>query len=467
MSTAAISVRNIGKWFNTARRSDGFREASAGALKRIGRREPTKGFWALRDVSFDIHRGEVMGLIGPNGAGKSVLLKILAGVTSPTEGRAEIRGRIGTLLELGTGFHGELSGRDNIFFNGAFLGMRHAEIAERLDEIIDFAGIRYAIHEPLKHYSSGMTMRLAFSIAVNLTPEVILLDEVWAVGDIEFQKRSLAKIRELVSSGRTVVIVSHSLDMIADITTSCLLLERGRVFDFGKPGMIIRRYVEMVNRVPAENAEQSVPAGDSRPGGGVAAAAEPVAAPKPRLGTGTWRWRDRAQAPGSDRIRLVRVRLLDAAGQPARRFEVGTSVAVEMVYNQPDPRQKIIFGFALRDLDGAPRMGGCSQPRAAWNTPAPALAAARRRVRFEIPGTLAGGSYRLVLTAGGPDTFGKCPDLLLEDLIGFEIVGRRQDDRLPPDMAGAVPVEIPWTTEELDEHDTADASAGQRTRFGT
>lgn len=239
MSDTAISINNLSKWFNTDYQPNGLREAMTQRLQ--GKRQ-RNGFWALKDVSFEVPKGEVFGIIGHNGAGKSVLLKILAGITTPTEGQARIEGRIGALLELGTGFHMELSGRDNIFLNGSFLGMRPWEVEEKLEEIIDFSGIRASIHEPAKHYSSGMTMRLAFSIAATLVPEVIFLDEVWAVGDADFQTKAFKKIQEIISDGRTVVMVSHSLDTVASVTNSAVLLDHGRVLDVGPTKSILKHY---------------------------------------------------------------------------------------------------------------------------------------------------------------------------------------------------------------------------------
>jgi lipopolysaccharide transport system ATP-binding protein len=242
MSENAISVSSLSKWFNTSTRSEGLRETIASKLTPSRRHDTVTGFWALRDVSFEVPRGEVYGLIGHNGAGKSVLLKILAGITNPTEGTATIHGRIGALLELGTGFHPELSGRDNVFLNGSFLGLKQWEIEERYEEIIDFSGIRDSIHGPVKHYSSGMLMRLAFSIAATLAPEVIFLDEVWAVGDMDFQKKAFHKIKSLISDGRTVIIVSHSAETVASVSTACILMDHGRVVAIGKPDAIIRQY---------------------------------------------------------------------------------------------------------------------------------------------------------------------------------------------------------------------------------
>lgn len=251
MRDVAISVRHLGKRFflKEARRTT-LREAiNAGLAALAGRGRPrasdrnSRAMWALKDVSFDVLKGEVVGLIGPNGAGKSVLLKILCGITKPSEGVAEIRGRIGALLELGTGFHPELSGRDNIYLSASVLGLRRHEIEGKTAEIIDFSGIDYAIDEPVKHYSTGMSMRLAFAIACHLDPEIILLDEVWAVGDNEFQKKGLAKIQEVIAGNRTVILVSHSMTTITSACTRCILLEKGHLVLQGAPDLVIDEYL--------------------------------------------------------------------------------------------------------------------------------------------------------------------------------------------------------------------------------
>src|ERR1700735_521033 len=183
-------------------------------------------FWALKDVSFTIEQGQVVGIIGRNGSGKSTLLKIIAQITAPTTGEMRINGRTGTLLEVGTGFHPELSGRENVFLNGAILGMSRAEIARKFDEIVDFSGVEAFIATPVKRYSSGMQTRLAFSIAAHLDPEILIIDEVLAVGDAEFQKKCLAKMKDVTSDGRTVVFVSHSMLTITSLCNQCVLLER-------------------------------------------------------------------------------------------------------------------------------------------------------------------------------------------------------------------------------------------------
>jgi len=190
----------------------------------------TEDFWALRDVSFEVNRGEVVGVIGRNGAGKSTLLKVLSRITEPTSGRVELRGRVASLLEVGTGFHPELSGRENIFLNGAILGMSRAEITRKFDEIVAFAEVERFLDTPVKHYSSGMYVRLAFAVAAHLEPEILIVDEVLAVGDAQFQKKCLGKMRDVASQeGRTVLLVSHNLGQISALASRCVVLESGRV----------------------------------------------------------------------------------------------------------------------------------------------------------------------------------------------------------------------------------------------
>jgi lipopolysaccharide transport system ATP-binding protein len=198
--------------------------------------------WALQDVSFEIGEGDVVGIIGRNGSGKSTLLKILSRITEPTRGRARVRGRVGSLLEVGTGFHPELTGRENVFVNGAMLGMARRLIIQRFDDIVAFAGVGRFIDTPVKYYSSGMQMRLAFAVAAHLEPHILLVDEVLAVGDSEFQRRCLGKMREVSREGRTVLLVSHQMGQIRRLCRSVLWLDRGRVRGYGEPGPTIRDY---------------------------------------------------------------------------------------------------------------------------------------------------------------------------------------------------------------------------------
>jgi ABC-type polysaccharide/polyol phosphate transport system ATPase subunit len=200
-------------------------------------------FWALRDLDFEVTRGEVVGVIGRNGAGKSTLLKVLSRITEPTEGRIEIRGRVASLLEVGTGFHPELTGRENIFLNGAVLGMSHAEIRRKFDEIVAFAEVERFLDTPVKRYSSGMYVRLAFAVAAHLEPEILIVDEVLAVGDAEFQKKCLGKMGEVAGHGRTVLFVSHNMASVAQLCGSGMLLAGGRLILADKVGAVIDAYV--------------------------------------------------------------------------------------------------------------------------------------------------------------------------------------------------------------------------------
>lgn len=203
-------------------------------------------FWALRDVSFEVQPGEVVGIIGRNGAGKSTLLKILSRITAPTKGRIEVRGRLASLLEVGTGFHPELSGRENIFLNGAILGMTRREVARKFDEIVAFAEIEKFVDTPVKRYSSGMYVRLAFAVAAHLEPDILVVDEVLAVGDAEFQKRCLGKMKEVSGGGRTVLFVSHNTNAIQALCSNCVLLDKGRVASVGSTATVIEEYITCI-----------------------------------------------------------------------------------------------------------------------------------------------------------------------------------------------------------------------------
>jgi lipopolysaccharide transport system ATP-binding protein len=235
----AIEIRGVGKeYFRGVRHghtriSELLTDWGRGLVGAKPRRNHTKSevepFWALKDVSFSVERGQVVGIIGRNGSGKSTLLKIIAQITAPTTGEVVLKGRTGTLLEVGTGFHPELSGRENVFLNGAILGMGRAEIARKFDEIVDFSGVEAFIDTPVKRYSSGMQTRLAFSVAAHLDPEVLIIDEVLAVGDAEFQKKCLGKMKDVTSEGRTVVFVSHSMATVTSLCSHCILLEHGEV----------------------------------------------------------------------------------------------------------------------------------------------------------------------------------------------------------------------------------------------
>jgi lipopolysaccharide transport system ATP-binding protein len=290
MSDLAIRVENLGKQYHIGGPQPNYRtiretlvDGIRGPFRRLASvvrgqssAEGNGNIWALKDVSFEVRRGDVLGIIGRNGAGKSTLLKILSGITEPTEGRAELRGRIGSLLEVGTGFHPELTGRENVYLNGAILGMRRAEIDARFDEIVAFAEIERFLDTPVKHYSSGMYVRLAFAVAAYLEPEILLVDEVLAVGDAAFQSKCLGRMDEVAHEGRTVLFVSHNLGAVRSLCTRGLLLASGCLAKDGPPDKVIDLYL----RVLAEGVPES--------------------------GRATW---DAADAPGDDCFRLLMVEL--------------------------------------------------------------------------------------------------------------------------------------------------------------
>jgi lipopolysaccharide transport system ATP-binding protein len=242
MSDSAISVQGLGKQYRIGQkeRYSALRDVIAGLFSRSS--GATDPFWALRDISFEVKPGEVLGLIGRNGAGKSTLLKVLSRITEPTEGFAELRGRVGSLLEVGTGFHPELTGRENIYLSAAILGMHRAEVQRKFDEIVSFSEVETFLDTQVKHYSSGMFMRLAFAVVAHLQPEILLVDEVLAVGDASFQEKCLGKIHAIGGSGRTVVFVSHNMDSVRKLCTSAIHIERGRAKAKGPASQIIADY---------------------------------------------------------------------------------------------------------------------------------------------------------------------------------------------------------------------------------
>lgn len=254
MPRPAIRVEGLGKRYvvNHENRGGGYRtlreslvDMAAAPLKRLrGERGASREeFWALNDVSFEVQPGEVVGIIGRNGAGKSTLLKILSRITKPTNGRVKLNGRVGSLLEVGTGFHPELTGRENIYLNGSILGMSRREIARKFDEIVDFAEIETFLDTPVKRYSSGMYVRLAFSVAAHLEPEILIIDEVLAVGDATFQRRCIERMSQLARSGCTILFVSHNLEIVPLLCQNAILLSRGNVDYLGSAGDVVHRYL--------------------------------------------------------------------------------------------------------------------------------------------------------------------------------------------------------------------------------
>ena len=261
-----LEIRNISKEYRLGRafqKTETFREllerAATAPLRAFNGSSGERGavkeerFWALRDITFDVREGEVVGIIGRNGAGKSTLLKVISRITDPTEGFIKVRGRMASLLEVGTGFHPELTGRENIFLNGAILGMRKAEIVSKFDEIVEFAEVEKFLDTPVKHYSSGMYVRLAFAVAAHLNPEILIVDEVLAVGDVAFQKKCLGKMNEVSRGGRTVLFVSHNMAAVENLCRRGVVLERGRLVFDGPAKDAVHRYLNSL--AGAQNAD--------------------------------------------------------------------------------------------------------------------------------------------------------------------------------------------------------------------
>lgn len=303
-SDIALRAEGLGKRYQIGSTEGFYRyrslrsDLSSGLRKRLrGEAEDTRTFWALRDVSFDIAEGETVGVIGHNGAGKSTLFKLLSKITPPTEGRAEVRGRLGSLLEVGTGFHPELSGRENIFLSGAVLGMRRTEITRKLDEIVEFAGVERFLDTPIKRYSTGMYLRLAFAVAAHLEPEILLVDEVLSVGDAEFQKRCLGKMAEVGESGRTVLFVSHSMPAVLRLCPRVILLDHGKVLADGPGSQVVRVYLESGLGTTAER-----------------------------------EWTDPSVAPGDGVARLKAVRVRDASGKVNEELDIRDPFTIEVDY---------------------------------------------------------------------------------------------------------------------------------------
>ena len=267
MSNSIIEVKNLGKKYNIAHQRGGyvalrdvltnvfknpFQFAKQKAKKSLGLGTKEE-FWALNDINFEVNKGEIIGIIGRNGAGKSTLLKILSKITPPTTGEIKIRGRVGSLLEVGTGFHPELTGRENIFLNGAILGMTRHEIAKKFDQIVEFSGIEKFLDTPVKYYSSGMYVRLAFSVAAHMEPDILIVDEVLAVGDAEFQKKCLGKMEEVTKqNGRTILFVSHNMSAIEKLCNRCILLDSGNIIKEGRSKDVIDFYLNDKSNLSSE-----------------------------------------------------------------------------------------------------------------------------------------------------------------------------------------------------------------------
>lgn len=411
MSINAIEVREIGKQYRLGTTGGrvysyrSLRDVLAGIPKKLFSRGGASGvqmFWALKDVSFDVPEGEVVGLIGRNGAGKSTLLKVLSRVTDPTEGRIRLCGRVGSLLEVGTGFHPELTGRENIFLNGAILGMRRAEIARRFDEIVAFAEVEKFIDTTVKHYSSGMYLRLAFAVAAHLETEILLVDEVLAVGDAAFQKKCLGKMGDISRRGRTVIFVSHNMTALRSLCTRAVWLNEGRTVEDGPAGEVVNHYLQ---KNVASNLESH--------------------------------WEDPAVAPGDDRARLHLVRV-NVKSTETDQITVSTPIEIEFQYWNFVPEAVLnisIFLYTLEEVcvfnnasEAAPRPAGLIQQT------------------VQIPGDfLNTGAYYLnfMLVQDSRAMF------MERNVVAFEVGEGEREGAWYGRVPGAVRPKLPWRSDVL------------------
>ena len=360
--------------------------------------------WALRDLSLDVSEGQVLGIIGRNGAGKSTLLKILSRVTAPTTGTVRIRGRVGSLLEVGTGFHQELTGRENIYLNGAILGMRRREVRSRLDAITEFAEVGQYLDTPVKRYSSGMYVRLAFAVAAHLEPDVLIVDEVLSVGDAAFQKKCLGRMDAVAKGGRTVLFVSHNMGLIRQLCPQSILIDRGRIVDEGPSHQVVARYLTAEG---AGELERS--------------------------------WPDLSHAPGDETIRLRRLRVSDASGRTAGTLDFGDSLGVEMEYDVLSPiTMSVGVQFTAADGSVVFRTMDWDELEEVWHAPRPV---GRYVACCALPPEfLNDGRYAITWVLDDPGL----KMIKEQDLLAFE--GRStQNIGGKLDRPGVIKLRLPWS----------------------
>ena len=434
MSTAVIRCEGIGKryWLGQRQRYRALRDTIADALRapfrqlrRALRSQPTgeapgsEFLWALKGINLEVQHGEVLGIIGRNGAGKSTLLKILSRITAPTEGQAEIRGRTGALLEVGTGFHPELSGRENIYLNGAILGMTKREIERRFEEIVEFSECGLFLDMPVKHYSSGMYMRLAFAVAAHLETEILFVDEVLAVGDAPFQKKCLGKMSDAAHQGRTVLFVSHNLLAVEGLCSRAICLHAGKIVMEGPPGVVTSRYLQNWIPTTTEVVYDSV-----------------------------------ESAPGNEAVRLRRACVRPLNGSPADQITVRTPFVVEFEYWKLVEQGTLELGVKVYDEHGVHLFN-------TWWSGEPTTPAGLLRSWFVVPGDLLNtGTHRIEFAI---EVAGGVAELHWDDLLVFDVLDAGDLRGLyHGDWPGAVRPKLQWATEQI-EAPPGPATTGNRT----
>ncbi len=415
----AIRVANLGKSYRVGRAAAtrGYRtlreslvDAAQAPLRRLRGRDDTprdEEFWALKGVEFEVQPGEAIGIIGRNGAGKSTLLKILSRITKPTTGRVELRGRVGSLLEVGTGFHPELTGRENIFLNGSILDMKRSEIARKFDEIVAFAEVEKFLDTPVKRYSSGMYVRLAFAVAAHLEPEILIVDEVLAVGDASYQERCIERMGSLAASGRTILLVSHNMDVIPRLCTRAILMDGGKVGEDGPADAVVESHLasQVGRRAGADLLD--------------------------------------GQRPGDGSIRFVKARLLKPDGRPCSAHVSGDDLIVETVLQSEGDMAEAELAISIKTVSGT-RIVSSWTRELGWPT---RLRAGPQTLtcRFKDLKLRPGHNFQVVLWAG---SFGIMADLV-ETALTFMVVASPSTRQMSTDKyQGAVLVESSWSTHD-------------------
>jgi lipopolysaccharide transport system ATP-binding protein len=414
-----IQVEGISKRFQLGKRREPYRtlrdSLAAGARGawdavrgRGGRSGDDRDFWALKDVSFDVQPGEVVGIIGRNGSGKSTLLKILSQIYEPTSGRAVLRGRLASLLEVGTGFHPELTGRENIFLNGSILGMSRREIQRKFDEIVAFSEIEQFLDTPVKRYSSGMYVRLAFAVAAHLEPEILIVDEVLAVGDAAFQKKCLGKMGEVADGGRTVLFVSHNMQAVQSLCDIAVWLAGGRTASIGDAVTMVTQYLRAGG---ATNSEQ--------------------------------KWTNIDSAPGNETIRLRSIEIVSPDGAPLSEVTTATPVTVGIEYWNQVPGLRLNLSIHVYYADGVMAFNTTSATDSSWH--GRAFPNGLFRSEFAVPANfLNEGTYRLevMFVRDAADVVLKIPDALVVEV--------QDAPRSPGDWMGRYPgvvrPQLAWKT---------------------
>lgn len=404
-----VKVQNISKRYQIGGLDAGyqtFRETFAGALAwpirrlRGTGRQAGENIWALKDIDFAVPEGEIVGLIGHNGAGKSTLLKILARITTPTTGRTEVHGRIGSLLEVGTGFHPDLTGRENIYLNGAILGIRRSQIARRFDEIVGFSEIEQFIDTPVKWYSSGMYLRLAFSVAVHLDTEVLIMDEVLAVGDVSFQQKCLDKMNEIRNQGRTILFVSHNMAAVTRLCRRAILLSKGRMIADGPSDKVVNEYLGSSWKVTSEQA---------------------------------WSGLGR---PGNDVVKLSKVRVRTKDGYTAETFSIQEPVAIEMSYEVLAPGYVLVPKMDVINEEGT-HLFASHDVGSEWRRQERPVG--RYVSTIWIPGNFLAEGNVLVHTSIVTHTPSTVTHLHVANAVAFQIVDKHSPNTARGDYIGPIP----------------------------